>query len=294
MAAMESQERVVLVIGATGRQGGAVARHLLRRGGFRVRALTRDPGKAPARELADAGAEIVRGDLDQPETLRPALEGVYGVFSVQNFWEAGYDREIRQGVAIAEAARDAGIEHFVYSSVASANRGTGLPHFESKWRIEQRIRELGLPYTILRPVFLMENWARMRDGIRAGTLSTPLSPGRRLQQIAVDDIGAFAALAFADPGRWLGRELDIAGDEPKMEETAQAFSRVLGREVRYVQVPWDEFARRAGEEAAKMWRWFEDAGYDADIAALRELHPGLRTLEQHLREGPIWAQATSR
>jgi uncharacterized protein YbjT (DUF2867 family) len=294
MAAMESQERVVLVIGATGRQGGAVARHLLRRGGFRVRALTRDPGKAPARELADAGAEIVRGDLDQPETLRPALEGVYGVFSVQNFWEAGYDREIRQGVAIAEAARDAGIEHFVYSSVASANRGTGLPHFESKWRIEQRIRELGLPYTILRPVFLMENWARMRDGIRAGTLSTPLSPGRRLQQIAVDDIGAFAALAFADPGRWLGRELDIAGDEPTMEETAQAFSRVLGREVRYVQVPWDEFARRAGEEAAKMWRWFEDAGYDADIAALRELHPGLRTLEQHLREGPIWAQATSR
>ncbi|HEY8468297.1 MAG TPA: NmrA/HSCARG family protein [Longimicrobiales bacterium] len=291
MAAMESQRRVVLVIGATGRQGGAVARHLLRRGGFHVRALTRDPGKPAARELADAGAEIVRGDLDQPETLLLALEGVSGVFSVQNFWEAGYDREIRQGVAIAEAARDAGVEHFVYSSVGSAHRGTGLPHFESKWRIEQRIRELGLPYTILRPVFFMENWARMRDGIRGGTLSTPLSPGRRLQQIAVDDIGAFAALAFADPDRWLGRELDIAGDEPTMEQTAEAFSRVLGREVRYVQVPWDEFARRAGEEAAKMWRWFEDSGYEADIAALRELHPGLRTLEQHLREDPVWSQA---
>lgn len=292
MATTGNGERVVLVTGATGRQGGAVARHLLRRGGFRVRALTRDPARPAARALADAGAEVVRGDMDRPETLRPALDGAYGVFSVQNFWEAGYEREIQQGIALADAAHAAGVRHFVYTSVGSAHRETGLAHFESKWRIEQHIRELDLPHTILRPVFLMENWARMRDSILAGTLPAPLSPDRRLQQIAVDDIGAFAAIAFADPAQWLGRALDIAGDEPTMLETAATFARVLGREVRYVQVTWDEYGRRAGEEARKMWQWFEDVGYDADIAALRKIHPGLRTLEQHLRETEAWADAT--
>jgi len=288
MAAISTGKRIIAVIGATGRQGGAVARHLLQRGGFHVRALTRDAAKPAARELTAAGAEIVEADMDRPETLAAAFDGAHGVFSVQNFWETGYEREIRQGVAVAEAARAAGVEHFVYSSVASAPRDTGLAHFDSKWRIEQRIRELDLPRTILRPVFLMENWARMRDAILAGTLATPLSPDRRLQQIAVNDIGAFAALAFAEPGEWIGREVDIAGDEPTMAEAAATFGRVLGREIRYVQVPWGEFAQRSGEEATKMWRWFEDVGYDADIPALRRLLPGLHTLDRYLRESPAW------
>src|SRR5690606_35954865 len=125
MATTGNGERVVLVTGATGRQGGAVARQLLRRGGFRVRALTRDPARPAARALADAGAEVVRGDMDRPETLRPALDGAYGVFSVQNFWETGYEREIQQGIALADAAHAAGVQHFVYSSVGSAHARPG-------------------------------------------------------------------------------------------------------------------------------------------------------------------------
>ncbi len=130
MSKRKSPERLMLVTGATGKQGSAVARHLLKRG-FRVRAITRDPKKEPARALAEQGVEVRRGDLDEPESLKPALTGAYGVFSVQNFWETGYEREVRQGIALADAAKTAGVRHFIYSTVASAHRKTGLPHFDA-------------------------------------------------------------------------------------------------------------------------------------------------------------------
>ena len=154
MAHMENIERLILVCGATGSQGGAVARRLLDRG-FRVRALTRDPQKPEAQALADGGAEVVQGDMDDRSSVEEVLEDTYGVLSVQNFWETGYDREVQQGETVADAANAAGVEHFVYSSVGSAHRRTGIPHFESKREVEEHVRELGLPYTILRPVFFM-------------------------------------------------------------------------------------------------------------------------------------------
>ena len=131
--------RVILVSGATGQQGGAVARNLLERG-FAVRALTRDPEKAAARELADLGAEVVSGDLEDRASIERVLDGVYGVFSVQKFLEAGVEGEVRQGVRLADAAKAAGVEHYVYSSVGSAHRETGIPHFESKWEVEEHVR----------------------------------------------------------------------------------------------------------------------------------------------------------
>ena len=137
--------KIILVTGATGQQGGAVARHLLKQPGFAVRALTRDSAKPAARALAQAGAEVVRGDLDDPASVRRALEGAWGVFSVQNFMETGYEGEIRQGKALADAAKAAGVQHFVYTSVVSADRKTGLPHFESKWQIEQHIVQADCP-----------------------------------------------------------------------------------------------------------------------------------------------------
>jgi len=144
-------ERLILVCGATGKQGGAVARSLLDRG-FRVRALTRDPQKPEAQALAEQGAEVVQGDMEDRSAVDQVLvEGVYGVFSVQNFWETGYDREVQQGKMVADAARAAGVAHFVYSSVGSAHRKTGIPHFESKWEVEEHVREIGLPFTIFRP-----------------------------------------------------------------------------------------------------------------------------------------------
>ena len=275
--------RLVLVTGATGQQGGAVARSLLGRG-FGVRALTRDPEKPEAKVLAESGAEVARGDLEDRSSLDRALEGVYGVFSVQNFWEAGYDREIEQGKRLVGAAKAADIEHYVYSSVGSAHRETGIPHFDSKWEVEEYLRGSGVPFTILRPVFFMQNWGMFgKDQILGGTLAQPLDPDKPLQMLAAQDIGVFATLAFENPEEWIGREVDLAGDEMTMPEVAGTFSRVVGREVGYYRVPWDQFEENAGEEATVMYRWFNDHGYEADITALREEHPGLIAFEEYLR-----------
>jgi uncharacterized protein YbjT (DUF2867 family) len=185
MADRQNMERLILVYGATGSQGGAVARSLLDRR-FRVRALTRDPQKPEAQALTEQDAEVVQGDMEDRSAMDQVLaEGVYGIFSVQNFWETGYDREVQQGKTVADAAKSAGVEHFVYSSVGSAYRQTGIPHFESKWEIEEHVRQIGLPYTILRPVFFMQNWEWMREHILGGTLAQSLDPDKSFQQVAI-------------------------------------------------------------------------------------------------------------
>jgi uncharacterized protein YbjT (DUF2867 family) len=282
MADNQNAERLIMVTGATGKQGGAVARSLLDRG-FRIRALTRNPQKPEAQALADRGAEVVQGDMEDRSAMERALEGAYGVFSVQNYWETGYDGEVQQGKTVADAAKAAGVEHFVYSSVGSAHRQTGIPHFESKWEIEEHVRQIGLPYTILRPVFLMQNWEWTREMILGGTLAQPFDPDKPFQQVAVEDIGAFAAIAFENPDRWIGREVDLAGDEQSMTEIADTFSRVIGREVSYYQVPWDQFEEQIGEEGTLNFRWINDVGYEADIAALRQEYPELTSFERYLR-----------
>src|SRR5437868_15434753 len=153
---METGRKLVVVTGATGKQGGATARELLAKV-HKVRAMTRKPDSPAAREIAKLGAEVVAGDLNDAASLERSLVGAWGVFAVQNTWEAGVEGEEEQGVRLAEVARRAGVQHYVYSSVASAHRRTGIPHFENKWRIEQAVRKLGFPsYAILRPVFFME------------------------------------------------------------------------------------------------------------------------------------------
>jgi uncharacterized protein YbjT (DUF2867 family) len=279
-----ARDRLILVTGATGHQGGATARELLRRG-YRVRALTRKPESAAAQALGEAGAEVVQGDLDDRAALDRAVEGADGVFSVQNFWETGYQREVDQGVRLAESAQAAAVEHFIYSSVGSAHRNTGLSHFESKWLIEQHVRSSGLPYTIFRPVWFMSNWEGpfLRPSILAGTLALPLDPEVNFQQIAAEDIGGFVALAFDHRERWLRREVDLAGDERSVAAVVEAFSGVIGRPVAYHQVPWDEYRKAAGDEYHDMFRWFQDVGYDADIPALRQEDAELTSFEQYLR-----------
>ncbi len=284
-----NEGRLILVSGATGQQGGAVARSLLERG-FGVRALTRNPDKPGAKELADLGAEVVSGDLEDRSSIERVLEGVQGVFSVQQFWESGVEGEVRQGVQLADTAKAAGVEHYVYSSVGSAHRDTGIPHFDSKWEVEEHVRGSGVPYTVLRPVFFMQNWEYMREPILGGTLPQPLDPDRPFQMVAVEDIGVFAATAFENPDEWIGREVDLAGDEPTMPGIAGTFSRVIGREVDYFQVPWNQFEEQMGEEYAVMYRWFNDYGYEADIPALRKEHPGLISFQQYLR-GHGWENA---
>jgi uncharacterized protein YbjT (DUF2867 family) len=287
--ARKPEPKLVLVSGVTGRQGGAVARQLLAKG-YRVRGLTRKPDSEHAKTAAGWGVELVKGDFDDRASLDRALAGAYGAFSVQDFWEHGREGEVRQGKAFADAAKAAGVSHFVYSSVGSANRKTGIPHFESKWEVEEHVRAIGLPHTILRPVSFMENWDYSREQIEGGTVASPLSPTTRLQQIAVEDIGRIAAESFDDPARSLGRELDIAGDERTMQEITAEFERALGRPVRYVQVPWDRFLGTAGEEITTMYRWFEGGGYQADVAGLRAEFPFLTPFPAFV---DVWAGHTA-
>ena len=280
--ASKKNERTILVAGATGHQGSAVVTHLHAKN-FPVRALTRNPDSPAARQLVGHGTELVRGDLNDPESLARAVEGVYGVYSAQTPAEHGAAVEIRQGINLADAAKRARVGHFVYSSVGSADQNTGIPHFDSKARIEEHIRQTGMRYTIFRPVFFMENLLGMRGQIEEGRLALPLQPGTRLQMIAVDDIGAFAALAFERPGYWQGRDLDIAGDEVSMTELAGGLSRVSARDVHYEQVPWDQFEKTAGREMTVMYRWFEATGYHTDIPAVRREYPNLTSLERWLQ-----------
>lgn len=272
----------ILVSGATGQQGGAVLRHLLDIG-FHVRVLTRNPNQTTARDLAESGVEVFKGDFMERDSLDRALDGVHGAFSVQNAHSAGIEGEIEQGKAFADAAKDANVKHFVYTSVGGAERNTGIPHFDSKGEIEKHIHSIGLPATILRPVFFMNNWTRFKETILGGQLLSPLSPDTKLQQIAVDDIGFFAALAFADPDKWIDQAIEIAGDELTMTETAETFSHALDQKVEFVQVPWDKWEEQAGEEMTTMYRWFEEKGYQADIKKLRDLHPGLKNLTSFLQ-----------
>jgi uncharacterized protein YbjT (DUF2867 family) len=287
-----STKRIV-ISGATGQQGGSVARHLLKLPGFSIRALTRDPTKPAARALAQAGAELIPGDLEDSSSVKRAVEDAYGVFSVQTFMETGCEGEIRQGKGLADAAKAAGVQHLVYSSVVSADRNTGLPHFESKWAIEQHIRQIDLPFTVLRPAFFMQNWhSYLREPILQGTLPLPLKPQTPLQQVSVEDIGAFAAMVFLAPAKWFGKTVELAGEELTMMRVSELLTRALGRRVKYVQVPWDQFRQQAGEEITRMYKWFEDVGYHVDITALRRDFPALSTLEQVLRRQD-WSAAES-
>jgi uncharacterized protein YbjT (DUF2867 family) len=188
---------------------------------------------------------------------------------VQNPVDSGAEGEVRQGRAIAEAAQSSGVRHFIYSSVIGADKHTGIPFFESKGRIEEHVRNLGMPYTILRPAYFMENWLGMKDRIAAGEIALPLAPGHALQQIAVDDIGGIAAAALERAGKWQGRAVEIAGDETTMEGIAALLGRAAGREVRYRQLDWDRFEEQAGADYTRMYRWLEDSPVRVDIPALR-------------------------
>lgn len=290
---MDGNDRIVLIAGATGQQGGASTRHLLE-DGWRVRAMTRDASKPAAQALSQMGAEVVEADMEDRASLDRVMQGVYGVHSVQNFWlpGVGFEGEVSQGKNVADAARAAGVQHFVYSSVGGAERNSGIPHFESKWIIEEHIRESGLPATILRPVFFMDNLNRSRqDILTEGVIRAGMRPDKKIQMIAVDDIGAFVAMALSRPQDFMGRAFELAGDELTYPQMAGTISRVTGRPMRYAEIPLDVI-RQASEENAKMMAWFNAQGYKADIPYLRTLRPDMLTFEAWLHKSG-WDRAAS-
>ena len=264
---MTTQPKTILVTGATGQQGGAVAHSLLRQG-HNVRALTRNPNRAVG--LSKAGAEVVKGDLTDKATCERALQEVDGVFAVSTFAEAGMDSEVQQGIILAEAAKKANVKHFVYTSVGSADRNTGVPHFDTKVKIETVIRQLGLPATILRPVWFMENFGVYFVPSPEGVLVVPLRPDNKLQMIAVQDIGEFGAAAFLRPAEFIGQAIDLAGDEMTPREIAAHLSRTMGRSIQFQQMPDDQVEATMGTDFALMFRWLNEVGFSVDIPALRQ------------------------
>lgn len=271
--AVPSKPATVLVTGATGKQGGAVARALLKKG-LSVRALTRKPESAAAVELKKAGAEIRQGSFENKASLEQTLAGAEIVFAMSTPFEGGPETETTQGIALADAAKEAGVRHFVFTSVASADKGTGVPHFDSKFKVEEHLSRIGIPFTIIAPVFFMENlvspWSL--PALKEGKWTFGLPASRRLQQIAVADIASFAALVMEKRDAFLGRRIDIASDELTGAEAAGILSRVSGRTIEYIQQPMEQI-RAMSEDFARMVEWFDRVGYRADIPMLRKSHP---------------------
>ena len=260
--------RLIVVTGATGQQGGAVARELLAKG-HKVRAMTRKPEGAGAAELRKLGAEVVAGDLDDAASLERALAGAWGAYAVQNTWEAGVEKDEVQGKRFAEVAKKAGIQHYVAGSVGSADRQTGIPHFDNKFRIEEHVRSLGFPsHVIIRPVFYMENFLGpfFLPYIQQGTLAVGVLPETSLQMVAIADVGKYGALAFERHAELNGRAIDIASDEMTMPEAAKILSGPVGHPLQFFSVPKEEI-RKASDDYAIMLDWFDRVGYDVDIAA---------------------------
>ncbi|HVZ73736.1 MAG TPA: NmrA/HSCARG family protein [Polyangia bacterium] len=273
-------DKTILITGATGKQGGATLRHLAERsktaGGFKLRAMTRKPDGDAAKALAALGAEIVAGDLDDVASLSRALAGAWGVFAVQNTWEAGVEREEEQGKRLAKLAREANVQRFVYTSVGSAHLRTGIPHFDNKFRVEETVRACAFPsFAIIRPVFFMENllapWTLQGDKVMMG-----LAPDIKLQMIASDDIGKFGAKMFAEADAFRDVAFDIAGDAQTMREATATLGAALGKTLTYVPLPI-EAVRQNSDDLATMLEWFTSTGYSADIASL-EKRFGIRPL----------------
>jgi len=225
--------------------------------------------------------------MEHRAKLQAAFQGADAVFSVQNYWlpGVGFEGEVRQGQQVVDAAKATGIRHFVYSSVGAAHRGAGQKHFDSKYEIEKYLKASGLPYTILRPVSFMENFnfPWRRPAILNGSLpSNGLRPDKTMQMVAVADIAAFVALVLAQPQKYLGQTIELAGDELTETQIAATFAKVLGRPVT-LTAP-QAGGRAADEEMIAMNRFFNGEAYTADIPALRQVYPALLTLEQWLRQ----------
>lgn len=275
---MTTSQKTVLVLGATGRQGGATAHHLLNNG-WTVKAMTRDPQQAAAQALQQAGADIIQGNFDDQAALEAAMQGVYGVFSVQAYGGSEAHGEVHQGQAIAQAAKAAGVQHLVYTSVQSAEDLARIGGDGSKWEIEEFIRGLGVPYTIIRPPLFMDDLLGWRYGTSEGVFRIGFAPDTTVGLIASHDIGAFAAYAFEHPEASLGQTIEIASDILTPVQIAATISRVLGRSISYERVPIESI------EYAPMARAFDflnEVGYRDNLAALRQQVPDLLTLESWL------------
>ncbi|NMO14669.1 NmrA/HSCARG family protein [Pyxidicoccus fallax] len=270
-----SVQREVLVVGATGQQGGAVARCLLERG-HRVRTLVRAPEAPAATELHRLGVVLVEGRLEDAPSLVRAMAGVEAVFGVTTPFE-GVAAEAPKGMALVDAAREAGVAHFVFTSACNADRNTGIPSFESKRRVEEHLARSGVPYTIVAPAYFLENLLTpfCLSNLRVGSFVRWMPVERTVQYIAVRDIGRFVTLVLEQREPFLGRRIDLAGDELDGAIAADILTRELGHAIHPVALPLSSFPAQGelGQNVAATLAWMDRVGFSADIDALRREFP---------------------
>ena len=282
-----SNENVVLVTGGTGSQGGATVTHLLAAKKVRVRVLTRNLESPKAKSLAAHGVELVKADFEDVASLRTALAGVSAAFSVQQWTEkGGTAAEELNGKLFADAVKASGSPHLVYSSAEGAERKSGLAHYESKWAIEQHIRDLKLPATILRPVGFMDALGvpAIQRGMYLGMFRANWGVSHRVQFVATYDIGWFAARALEDPERYAGRVIPLAGDELNVADIIRTFKTVTRHKPWVAPIPASVAKRMMPEEFADMFRWIREKGFEADIAQVRQEYPQLLTFAGWLKK----------
>jgi len=263
----------ILVTGATGHQGGTVLRHLRARG-HRLRALVRDRTRPAAKALQGLGVELFQGNFEDAPALGQAAQLVDAVFLMGTPGDQGPDGERRQGIAAIDTLRAADVPYIVYSSVASASQHTGIPHFDSKFAVENHLRSSGTPFAIVAPVAFMENQISpfSLPGLRQGELGLALPPEKPLQMVALEDLGAFDTLVLETPSRFRGQRIEIASDELTPPQAAEVLSRRTGRPIRFRQIPL-EVLRQRSEDLARMSDWLSHHGYTVDIERLRRDYP---------------------
>ena len=272
---MSTTGRTIAVLGATGRQAGQVARHLLD-GGWKVRALTRSPDAAEAAELRRLGADVVRADLEDPASLDAAFAGAYGVYSVQLPKSGSIEVELGQGRNVGSAAAGAGVQHVVYGSAGLDDQKRGIEQWDAKIEIAEGFRRLGLPLTVLRPMAFMElmtDAAYFPQSSTWYTMPKLLGDDYRVAWISVRDLGAIAAKAFADPQRFIGRDLNLVADSTSISECREIYREVRGRKPARFPMPLFLFRRFVGDDLINMWRWLHDNPVNADPAETREILP---------------------
>ena len=266
----------ILVIGATGQQGGSVIMALEGRGHTMV-GFVRNASSEKAQALASRGVELAIGELDDPVSIEAALRGVDAAFAVTTFFATSVEVESQQGINIAEAAAAEKLRYLVYSSVASADEGTGIGHFESKYKVEQRITELGIPGAVIAPVFFMENYrfpSHLAD-LADGKVREAIPPDKTLQLVSSADIGKTAAVVLEQPERFTGERIELVGDELTGPQITEVLSAAIGRRLEFEVQPLDGLDAM-GTDARLMYEWLSATGYSADADRLAHELPEVR------------------
>ena len=278
---MESS-KIIFVTGATGNQGTAVVKSLIEHG-FKVIGLTRNTESAMAQSLKALGASMVKGDLNNPDSYKDHLKGAYGVFGLTTYIH-GIDKELNQGLKLADVAKQYGIKHFLHSSVCGCDLNTGIPHWEVKHKIEEHIKSIGLPYTIVRPVSFYQNFLipQVSSRIKKGKLVTPTTPTRTMQFFCTDDMGQISVKIFEHPERYLGKTITVGTEQMDMNAVAETFSKALGRPISYQKLPGFITRLAMGKSLHKMFNWCNnnDCLFIKDLESVKTEFPEMTRMDQ--------------